>query len=217
MAIALTATGWWIYIDQAITPKAVVACVIIYNSAFGMSWGPIPWLYPPEIMPLPFRAKGVSLSTATNWLANYWVGVTTPLFQEIMGWRLYIMHACFCVLSFILGECYGLSTLTIVFFLYPETRGVPLEEMDKLFGDEGDGSDDDEDDFGASETSSLVPSLRSGRSPSGLPTSRTSSPLPARADNSLMGRVTEAFGSAFGRRPRRPSSRGRYDAIPGNQ
>jgi sugar porter (SP) family MFS transporter len=206
MAIALTATGWWIYIDQAITPKAVVACVIIYNSAFGMSWGPIPWLYPPEIMPLPFRAKGVSLSTATNWLANYWVGVTTPLFQEIMGWRLYIMHACFCVLSFIL-----------VFFLYPETRGVPLEEMDKLFGDEGDGSDDDEDDFGASETSSLVPSLRSGRSPSGLPTSRTSSPLPARADNSLMGRVTEAFGSAFGRRPRRPSSRGRYDAIPGNQ
>lgn len=107
MAIALTSTGWWIYIDQAITPKAVVACVIIYNSAFGMSWGPIPWLYPPEIMPLPFRAKGVSLSTATNWLANYWVGVTTPLFQEIMGWRLYIMHACFCVLSFILGESLG--------------------------------------------------------------------------------------------------------------
>lgn len=46
----------------------VVTCVIIYNAAFGMSWGPVPWLYPPEIMPLPFRAKGVSLSTATNWL-----------------------------------------------------------------------------------------------------------------------------------------------------
>lgn len=68
MAIALTSTGWWIYIDQAYTPNAVVVCVVIYNFAFGMSWGPIPWLYPPEIMPLPFRAKGVSLSTATNWL-----------------------------------------------------------------------------------------------------------------------------------------------------
>ena len=43
MAISLTAMGWWIYIDQAITPAAVVACVIIYNAAFGMSWGPIPW------------------------------------------------------------------------------------------------------------------------------------------------------------------------------
>lgn len=70
MALALVATGWWIYIDQAITPNAVVVCVIIYNAAFGMSWGPIPWLYPPEIMPLPFRAKGVSLSTATVSLPN---------------------------------------------------------------------------------------------------------------------------------------------------
>ena len=68
MAFALTLTGWWIYIDQAITPNAVVVCVVIYNAAFGMSWGPVPWLYPPEIMPLPFRARGVSLSTATNWL-----------------------------------------------------------------------------------------------------------------------------------------------------
>lgn len=30
------------------------------------------------------------------------------------------MHAFFCMLSFVL-----------VYFLYPETRGVPLEEMDK--------------------------------------------------------------------------------------
>lgn len=44
MAVALTATGWWIYIDQAITPNAVVVCVIIFNAAFGYSWGPIPWL-----------------------------------------------------------------------------------------------------------------------------------------------------------------------------
>jgi len=27
MAIALTATGWWIYIDQAITPKAGEHCL----------------------------------------------------------------------------------------------------------------------------------------------------------------------------------------------
>lgn len=43
MAIALTATGWWIYIDQAITPNAVVICVVVYNAAFGTSWGPVPW------------------------------------------------------------------------------------------------------------------------------------------------------------------------------
>ncbi|KAM5530703.1 hypothetical protein V8D89_015627 [Ganoderma adspersum] len=125
MAVALGFTGWWMYIDVPETPKAVVFCVIIFNAAFGYSWGPIPWLYPPEIMPLAVRAKGVSLSTATNWAFNFLVGWMTPLLQEIIEWRLYPMHGFFCVCSFIL-----------VYFLYPETKGVPLEEMDAVFGEE---------------------------------------------------------------------------------
>ncbi|KAL7423031.1 hypothetical protein Q5752_002330 [Cryptotrichosporon argae] len=203
MAIALTATGWWIYIDQAITPKAV-----IYNAAFGMSWGPIPWLYPPEIMPLPFRAKGVSISTATN----YWVGVSTPLFQELIGWRLYPMHAFFCVLSFVL--------------VYPETRGVPLEEMDKLFGDDvspDDGSDeDDDDDDERSETSSLANSLHGQRGGSrsasrashgsSLPTSRKRSPLPggSRSRDGVFAMVANAVDGLLQPRPKRATG---YNAI----
>ena len=33
MAIALTATGWWIYIDQAITPNAGMWCSWARNIA----------------------------------------------------------------------------------------------------------------------------------------------------------------------------------------
>ncbi|KAL4241761.1 major facilitator superfamily protein [Abortiporus biennis] len=125
MGLALAATGWWMYIDIPQTPKAVVTCVIIFNAAFGYSWGPLPWLYPPEIMPLTVRAKGVSLSTATNWAFNFLVGEMTPFFQEHITWRLYPMHGFFCACSFVL-----------VYFLYPETMGVPLEEMDAVFGEE---------------------------------------------------------------------------------
>lgn len=125
MGVSLAFTGWWMYIDVPATPKAVVACVIIFNAGFGYSWGPIPWLYPPEIMPLSFRAKGVSISTATNWAFNFIVGETTPYLQEVITWRLYPMHAFYCTCSFIL-----------VYFLYPETKGVPLEEMDAVFGEE---------------------------------------------------------------------------------
>ncbi|KZT05876.1 general substrate transporter [Laetiporus sulphureus 93-53] len=125
MALALGLTGWWLYIDVPETPRAVVACVIVFNAAFGYSWGPIPWLFPPEIMPLMIRAKGVSLSTATNWAFNFLVGEITPFLQEHIKWRLYPMHGFFCVCSFVL-----------VYFLYPETRGVPLEEMDAVFGEE---------------------------------------------------------------------------------
>ncbi|KAK0526470.1 hypothetical protein OC834_004790 [Tilletia horrida] len=141
MAISLALCGYFLYLDASFTAKAVVGCVIVFNAAFGFSWGPIPWLLPAEIMPLAFRAKGASLSTATNWAFNFIIGEGTPILQEKIKWRLYPMHAFFCTCSFIL-----------VFFMYPETMGVPLEEMDQLFGDEpsgvpqGDDSDDEEDD-----------------------------------------------------------------------
>ncbi|CAE7184477.1 unnamed protein product [Rhizoctonia solani] len=182
MAVALTATGWFMYIDQIYTPNAVVVCVIIFNAAFGFSWGPIPWLYPPEIMPLAFRAKGVSMSTATNWLFNWIVGQVTPTLQEVIKWRLYPMHAFFCCCSFVL-----------VYFLYPETMGIPLEEMDVVFGEEPPSNDDDD-----SETSSLVRGRpRTYDSPSG---SRRSSPAPNQT----------WLGSIFGRRKAGDT----YQAVP---
>jgi MFS family permease len=118
MAVFLMLIGYWMYLDAALTPTAVVLCVICYNAAFGYSWGPIPWLYPPEIMPLPIRSKGVSLSTATNWAFNWVVGESTPILQEQIRWKLYPLHGTFCCISFI-----------VVFFLFPETKGVALEEM----------------------------------------------------------------------------------------
>jgi len=59
-------------------------------------------------MPLSVRAKGVSLSTATNWAFNWIVGEMTPYLQEHIEWRLYYMHAVFCVCSCILGECFSI-------------------------------------------------------------------------------------------------------------
>ncbi|PWY96868.1 hypothetical protein BCV70DRAFT_109387 [Testicularia cyperi] len=136
---ALGACGYFMYLDQPFTPKAVVVSVIVFNAAFGASWGPIPWLYPPEIMPLAFRAKGASLSTGCNWLFNYLVGLSTPVLQDLIKWRLYPMHAFFCACSFL-----------VVYFGYPETAGVPLEEIGALFGDEitVPQDDDDEDEEG---------------------------------------------------------------------
>lgn len=94
---------------------------LLLCSAFGFSWGPIPWLYPPEIMPLAVRVKGVSLSTATNWAFNWVVGEATPILQEKIRWRLYPMHGFFCCCSFIL-----------VYFFFPETKGIALEDMVRI-------------------------------------------------------------------------------------
>jgi hypothetical protein len=103
MMISLSSISYFIYIEIGATPTLVVIFVMIYNAAFGASWGPIPWLYPPEILPLSIRAKGASLSTATNWAFNWLVGEMTPILQEWIQWRLYLLHAFFCALSFVIG------------------------------------------------------------------------------------------------------------------
>lgn len=161
MVISLSAISYFIFIDVHYTPVLTVIFVMIYNGAFGASWGPIPWLYPPEILPLSIRAKGASLSTATNWAFNWVVGEMTPVLQEWIKWRLYLVHAFFCAVSFVLGERFlflpvdhlslarallpyrggmrsmkpDLTMSPLVYFLYPETANIRLEEMDQIFGD----------------------------------------------------------------------------------
>ena len=114
MIISLSLISYFLFIDIRLTPTLVVIFVMVYNASFGASWGPIPWLYPPEILPLSIRAKGASLSTASNWAFNWLVGEITPVLQEAIKWRLYLMHAFFCAVSFVLGEsvptlCHGQS------------------------------------------------------------------------------------------------------------
>lgn len=103
MAVSLSAISYFLYLDIDATRMLVVALVMIYNASFGYSWGPIPWLYPPEILPLSIRSKGASLSTACNWFFNFIIGVITPVLREEIGWRLYLMHAFFCTVSFVVG------------------------------------------------------------------------------------------------------------------
>ena len=120
MIISLSAISYFIYIDIRYTPTLVVVFVMIYNAAFGYSWGPIPWLYPPEILPLSIRAKGASLSTASNWAFNWLVGEMTPILQELIQWRLYLLHAFFCAVSFVVGKPLDPPFLTL------QSKSIPL-------------------------------------------------------------------------------------------
>jgi sugar porter (SP) family MFS transporter len=55
-------------------PSAIIAMIsflCIYIFFFASTWGPGAWVVIGEIFPLPIRARGVGLSTASNWLWNY--------------------------------------------------------------------------------------------------------------------------------------------------
>lgn len=50
--------------------KAVIALSYIFTGIYGLTWAPTGWIYASEVFPLKYRAKGVGLSAATNWVSN---------------------------------------------------------------------------------------------------------------------------------------------------
>lgn len=50
--------------------NAQIAFIAIFIFFFASTWGPGAWIVIGEIFPLPIRARGVGLSTASNWLWN---------------------------------------------------------------------------------------------------------------------------------------------------
>lgn len=56
-------------------------CVYTFTAAYGMSFGPIGWVLPNEVFSLSMRSKGVSLSTASNWINN----CASQLFPMLKG------------------------------------------------------------------------------------------------------------------------------------
>jgi MFS family permease len=104
--------------------KAVIACSYLFVASYAPTWGPVSWIYPPELYPNHLRGKAVALATSGNWAFNFALGYFVPPAFENIKWQTYILFAVFCV------------AMTIhVFFIFPETAGKPLEEVTAMFED----------------------------------------------------------------------------------
>ncbi|KAG9071586.1 hypothetical protein KI688_005799 [Linnemannia hyalina] len=115
-------TTTWAIQDNPSASHAVIACSYLFVCSFAISWGPVSWTYPAEIYPMRIRAKAVSLSTASNWAFNFALAYAVPPLLQSIQYRTYFIFASFCV------------AMTVhVFFMFPETKGRTLEEMDELF------------------------------------------------------------------------------------
>ncbi|KAF1966683.1 general substrate transporter [Bimuria novae-zelandiae CBS 107.79] len=109
--------------------KAAGICLIVFTCFyiffFATTWGPAAWVVIGEIFPLPIRAKGVALSTASNWLWNFVIGYITPYMVDADKGNLKSK------VFFVWGAT---CTLCVVFayFLVPETKGLSLEQVSCL-------------------------------------------------------------------------------------
>ncbi|CAI4214684.1 unnamed protein product [Parascedosporium putredinis] len=111
--------------DNIPAVNAQIAFIAIFIFFFASTWGPGAWIVIGEIFPLPIRSRGVGLSTASNWLWNTIIAVVTPyMVGETKG---NMKSSVF----FVWG---GLCTCAFVYtyFLVPETKGLSLEQVDKM-------------------------------------------------------------------------------------
>ncbi|CAI9629039.1 unnamed protein product [Alternaria burnsii] len=109
--------------------KAAGLCLIvftcIYIFSFASTWGPGAWVLIGEIFPVPIRAKGVALSTVSNWFWNFVIGFITPyMVDETYG----NMKA---KVFFVWGATCTVCVL-FAYFLVPETKGLSLEQVDRM-------------------------------------------------------------------------------------
>ena len=98
----------------------LVWLLIGYIAFFAFSQGAVIWVYLSEVFPNTVRAKGQSLGSFSHWFMNAAISGIFPLMAASSGAYPFVFFSLMMVLQFF-----------VVFFVYPETKGVSLEEMEK--------------------------------------------------------------------------------------
>lgn len=104
--------------------NGLIACTYLFVASYAPTWGPVSWVYPSELYPLRVRGKAVALATSANWAFNTALGLFVPVAFATIRWKTYLI---FGVFLFVM--------LIHVFFMFPETAGKTLEEVEAIFED----------------------------------------------------------------------------------
>ncbi|PYH96578.1 sugar transporter [Aspergillus ellipticus CBS 707.79] len=104
--------------------KAVIACTYLFVASYAISFGPASWVYPPELFPLRLRGKAGALCTSGNWAFNFALSYFVPPAFVNIQWKVYVVFGVFCT-----------AMLIHIFFMFPETTGKTLEEVEAIFTD----------------------------------------------------------------------------------
>ncbi|KAJ5728830.1 uncharacterized protein N7483_003338 [Penicillium malachiteum] len=98
----------------------VFACLFILG--FASTWGPMVWTIIAELYPSQYRARGMSLATASNWLWNFLLAFFTPFITSAIDFRYgYVFAGCLFLAA-------GLVYVAVI-----EGQGRTLEEIDTMY------------------------------------------------------------------------------------
>jgi SP family arabinose:H+ symporter-like MFS transporter len=96
----------------------LVWLLIGFCASFCLSSGAVVWVYTSEVFSNRVRAKGQTLGSMTTWVMNAIIAAAFPILAARSSSYPFVFFAAMMVAQFF-----------VVFFIYPETKGVSLEEM----------------------------------------------------------------------------------------
>jgi MFS family permease len=108
--------------NNARAMNGAVVFIFLFHFSYVVGYGGIPFLYAAELSPLKMRGTINGISMGTYWIFCIVITEITPFAFQALGWRFFIIFA-------------GLNVVMmgIVYFLFPETAGRSLEEIDRIF------------------------------------------------------------------------------------
>lgn len=102
--------------------KGMIVVTCLFIASFATTYGPMIWALVAELYPMKYRARGMALATASNWLWNFLIGFFTPFITSAIDFRY----------GYVFAGCLFLATVTVYFFVI-ETKGRTLEEINFMY------------------------------------------------------------------------------------
>jgi len=100
----------------------IIGTIFLYNATYAWGVTPLAVLYPSEVLPFEIRALGMSIYTLITKLCGLFVAMVIPFGMAAIGWKMYVINASVDILMVI---------FVVIFWV--DTRGLTLEEVDRLF------------------------------------------------------------------------------------
>ena len=102
----------------------VLICIFAFIAAHAVGQGAVIWVFISEIFPNRHRAEGQALGSATHWVFAALLTTFFPLMMAALAPGYVFLIFC------------GMMVLQLVWVktMVPETKGVPLEQMQKRLG-----------------------------------------------------------------------------------
>lgn len=98
----------------------VFACLFILG--FATTWGPMIWTIQAELFPSRYRAKGMALGTASNWIWNFAIGFASTFIFDAIDFQY----------GYVFAGCNVVGGLIVYFFVI-EGQGRTIEEIDTMY------------------------------------------------------------------------------------